>query len=115
MATVDITSLTGTETPTPTPTTTPQAPLHRVREVRLQQGLSLRVAPNPVREQLVISVDGASRSARLRLYNSAGQLVLVDRMSASRHQLDVAALPSGIYLLLVADHQSTISTRVLVE
>jgi len=79
---------------------------------------SLKVYPNPARQQVVIDLSLATRSnVQLRLLNSLGQQVewrQLSNFTAGRQQLNVAGLPRGVYLLMVQTQKGEGTSRRLV-
>ena len=58
---------------------------------------SISVYPDPVSDRLYIS--GVSQSATLTVSDMTGRIYMIQR----EHEMDVSALPSGIYLLRIQD------------
>jgi len=58
---------------------------------------AITVFPNPVRNQLNISIEGSARLQHYQLYDARGQLVL----SGNQLQLELGGFPSGLYFLRI--------------
>ena len=63
---------------------------------------ALEIYPNPVTDYLLVR--GGASEATLRLYDTAGALVLTDQTdSQGSATLALASIPSGLYILVVGD------------
>jgi hypothetical protein len=72
--------------------------------------------PNPVSNQLHISLPAGSQKADLYLYDMSGKLVR--KMSSFSEQdciMDVSSIPSGIYILKVCDDKNVFRRKIVVE
>ena len=61
------------------------------------------IAPNPASNEVTIYFDKPMAAGNLRLYNSSGQMISLQRIAEGSQQqkLDVSKLPAGIYQLQV--------------
>ncbi|MEL6636976.1 MAG: T9SS type A sorting domain-containing protein [Bacteroidota bacterium] len=75
-----------------------------VRLVEWRAAELLRYSPNPVSDWLSVRIDGVEVGWRLALYNTQGQVVQNHRGDAQQ-DLDLGALPSGLYWLQLRDAQ----------
>lgn len=72
--------------------------------------------PNPVSNQLHISLPAGSQKTDLYLYDMSGKLVR--KMSSLSEQdciMDVSSIPSGIYILKVCDDKNVFRRKIVVE
>ncbi len=78
---------------------------------------SLKISPNPTHGPIRIEVDEEiiGRDHLLQLYNSSGQLLLRQEVNSAINEMEVGALPSGLYLVRLTDHRGQTLTlqRVL--
>jgi hypothetical protein len=78
----------------------------KVIPVRVNTGTALAVYPNPVTNgKLVLAM---SKRSAIKIFNSTGQLVRTLHSAAGRRELDVSALPNGLYIVQVNDKRTTI-------
>ena len=85
-------------------------PLKGAQAVREDQLVSnLRLYPNPTSGTL--TVVGPEQAQQVSIHNSRGQLLLQAQLKQGQTQLDVSALPKGLYLVKVGEH----SERILLE
>lgn len=70
----------------------PQGPVTAIEDVALQQ-VALRVYPNPATDRLMLATDIAVQ--RVQIFDMTGRMV----MSSTGVDLDVSALPAGLYML----------------
>lgn len=80
----------------------------------------IRCFPNPASEQLTIQyfLEQSSEQLQLRLVNVLGQQMLVQSLPlADRNQidLDVRALPAGLYQVILSDGKSQTSRKVMIQ
>ncbi len=68
----------------------------------LEPEMSISVSPNPVSNQLTIRIlPIVTGNLRLSLFDQAGSLKMAGTFSGSVHQMNIQALPAGIYYLWV--------------
>jgi hypothetical protein len=71
------------------------------RENELIVGSKMNVFPNPVTNIANISIPGIKGSADIRIFDMYGKMVIRKNTSSINTQLDLIALPSGIYMIKV--------------
>ncbi|HCM34072.1 T9SS type A sorting domain-containing protein [Chryseobacterium sp.] len=76
----------------------PTSDVLRVDAVSTQSD-QLKVYPNPVQNDLMVSFD--QKILSVTVYNAAGQLVLTKAINDTKGTINVSALPSGVYLVKV--------------
>jgi len=69
----------------------------------------------PVPASDVLTVSGLPTSATMRLFAADGRLVLTERSTATTHQVHVAGLASGTYVLRIDASERAMYKRVVVE
>lgn len=69
----------------------------------------LTVAPNPAKERLAVECEAGT----LRLVDLEGRAAMSMRLPGGRTELDVAALPRGIYLLRLVTDSGCVTRRVV--
>jgi hypothetical protein len=69
----------------------------------------LTVAPNPAKERLAVECEAGT----LRLVDLEGREAMSMRLPGGRTELDVAALPRGIYLLRLVTDSGCVTRRVV--
>jgi len=69
----------------------------------------------PVPASDVLTVSGLSAGATLRMFAADGRLVLTERTTATTHQVHVAGLASGAYVLRIDAGERAMYKRVVVE
>jgi hypothetical protein len=73
-------------------------------------GNAMLVYPNPANNQLFVETTSNGMNT-IRIYDSRGRLVLTTVSSATRTELNVETLGSGIYLLEVMSEDGKRSTQ----
>jgi glucuronoarabinoxylan endo-1,4-beta-xylanase len=79
---------------------------------------SLSIYPNPAQDQIFINLKSSSQGlSSIVVFDMIGQQVLsMTEAPRNQIQLNIASLPSGIYLLKVTDTQSKIrQTKFIIE
>ncbi|PJJ59372.1 S8 family peptidase [Hymenobacter chitinivorans] len=71
--------------------------------------------PNPARTQLRVEVPAGLGLHTLRLFTSVGRLMRQQPLAGTRTELDVRALPAGIYLLQVQGPGQVLSRQLVIE
>jgi len=72
-------------------------------------GLNLSVSPNPVGDQLLISLPSDKAIQEVRIIDMAGRILL--KNNSNQRTLDVSNLPAGTYLLQVVSDGTSAHTR----
>jgi hypothetical protein len=67
----------------------------------LSPSISLSIYPNPASNQLNITVSEALVGENYSLYNSVGQLVLMNKIQSTQTAIDVSNLSQGTYALVI--------------
>jgi hypothetical protein len=70
------------------------------------------VYPNPAVDKVYVQSD---KAGSIRIVNIAGQVVLEQKIQAGKNELNVSALPSGVYGLSRTAAGQTSSTRLLIS
>ena len=77
--------------------------------------IALQARPNPARQRVVVTRTGPAREARLEIVDALGRQVRSLRFEGVSQEVDVAALPAGIYLVrLESDGETLARTRFVV-
>lgn len=75
--------------------------------------------PNPAADQLTISlpvINPNGEKAQVAIYDLCGNLVKTNNLSdGQRHQLSVAGLPNGLYIINVIGEDFKFSDRLVVQ
>ncbi len=81
--------------------------------VKSGTGLSVNVYPNPVKQQLHVTVTGKQgNGSRLLVMDIVGKTVYTATLSSNTADVDMSALPSGIYIIKYMDDTHTSITKV---
>ena len=75
-------------------------------------GKNFGIYPNPVSDVLTIEING-SQTARVDIINNAGQAIVSRNIKAGSGNIDVSGLPSGIYIVKVADGQNVQTKKII--
>lgn len=82
----------------------------------LQTEAGLRVFPNPAHGIANLQADASAIGSVLMIYNSNGQLVLEQKITAAITQFDSSVLPAGIYQCMISQNGSAASSiRFIVQ
>jgi hypothetical protein len=76
---------------------------------------SFSLAPNPCESVVTLWCDRPPSDGSLVISDISGREILRQRMTGSRHQLDLSRIPSGIYVLTLATEGGTYSQRLVVQ
>ncbi|GGM88442.1 hypothetical protein GCM10010967_21360 [Dyadobacter beijingensis] len=76
-----------------------QSDLTRIVNVRVEGTETVRIFPNPAAD--VIQIESAQPLNRIAIFNSAGKLVQSAATEGKKLELNVAALPKGLYIISV--------------
>ncbi len=73
---------------------------------------NIRIYPNPAAGAVNIAIDGGIL-LEVKIYNSAGALVLVKQFNRNKAELDIHTLPEGLYLLNLKTDKGIITRNIL--
>jgi hypothetical protein len=59
----------------------------------------LTAYPNPVTDQITITLPAEMKAASIRVINASGNVLIREKASGTSHTLDMAHLPAGLYLI----------------
>ncbi|MFC2187412.1 T9SS type A sorting domain-containing protein [Fulvivirgaceae bacterium LMO-SS25] len=90
--------------------TTTTSPLERI--IIEANGKYLKLAPNPVSDQLFI-INNYDRGTQFQVYNTQGSLVYTSTIDSERTTMEVYSLPKGVYVLKVLNNSNPTSLRFL--
>ena len=71
--------------------------------------------PNPVQDELIISLLSASQGATLKLYTSTGALVISRSLAAGRSSVSLMGLPMGMYYAQVIEGKYITTEKIVKE
>ena len=83
-------------------------------ETTQKSELHIAVFPNPASERVVVQLPN-DQKAEIALRNTNGQVIIKQLTSIQRNELDVSALPRGIYLLEVKTEDLVGMRKIVVE
>jgi hypothetical protein len=63
------------------------------------------VYPNPANENITLNIKAGERNTTVSIYNTKGSLVKTLPINHSEKQINISELPSGTYILKVADEK----------
>mgnify|MGYP002338691422 CR=1 FL=1 len=75
----------------------------KLNEVNTETGIS--VYPNPAKDILTLDIKEGKRNTTVSIYNTEGSLVKTVPMNSSKRPINISELPSGTYILKVADER----------
>ena len=80
------------------------------------QKINMSMYPNPVKDQLTISVtDRSVLGSNVTIYDMVGQTVLETTLTTLNQQINLNNLNKGIYLLTVKNGISSVSKKLIIE
>ena len=65
----------------------------------------ITVFPNPANENITLDIKAGKRNTTVSIYNNKGSLVKTVPMNSSKRPINISELPSGTYILKVADER----------
>ena len=72
------------------------------------------LTPNPARESVTVTLEGAALPAEITVYDAAGHAVLERRAATRRTRLSTRSLPAGHYFVTVATPRGTATQKLTV-
>jgi hypothetical protein len=73
-----------------------------------------KVVQNPVQDQLILKAHSASPTV-CSIYTMGGQMVQQHLLNATTETIDVSDLSSGLYILHMQHHNTSSSTRIIIQ
>lgn len=67
------------------------------------EGTQLAVYPNPVQQEMVVTVGGTVKNGTIRIMDVTGKLLKAQSANSNTIKLDVSELPAGMYIVQYAD------------
>jgi hypothetical protein len=80
-----------------------------------QQKISFAISPNPVKDVLNVTLDGASINTVISVYDDSGRLVQTVSTRDSRHTINTSAFAVGKYSMVVQQGNKVASKNFLVN
>jgi len=65
----------------------------------------IKVYPNPAEENITLEIKAGKRNTTVSIYSTNGSLVKTVPMNSSKQPINISELPSGTYILKVADER----------
>jgi len=78
----------------------------------LEAGLS--IIPNPANDKITISLTELKDNIQLSIFTNSGEKIIERQLSGTETQLDISALPQGVYIVRLQDEKLT-EVRKLVK
>ncbi len=75
----------------------------------------VRVYPNPAKDIMNISIPGYTGVSEVRVFNGNGKAVLNSKVTGAVSQINIAALPAGIYLVKINNNSNKVYSVKLVK
>lgn len=72
---------------------------------------SISVYPNPANSKISVKVNCQLNNNIVKIYNSTGMLVKTETMSSDVKEINIAELPSGLYIITVDDPKEPFTAR----
>ncbi len=73
----------------------------------------LKLFPNPANNQIGLSVSVKNGITRLSIFNVTGKRMLDKQLTETETQIDISALPQGVYFVRVQDEKMTEVTKLV--
>jgi len=84
-----------------------------LREVASPASPSVRVFPNPTRDQVSIAYQGRDRIQRIKLMDTQGRILTTALPQERQASLDLSSLPAGLYLLTVDTPRGRLTEKII--
>jgi subtilisin family serine protease len=88
-----------------------EACLTPVEEVAGETGI--RIIPNPARDLITVSLPMLIGIAQLTLFNITGEKLIEKQITQAETQIDISALPRGVYFVRVQDEKMIEVTKLI--
>ena len=76
--------------------------------------LGFRLYPNPVKDKLTIQ-NPDLKITSIKLSNASGKIILKQKISGKESQIDLRALPSGVYFISFDENGKTLKTEKIIK
>ena len=77
--------------------------------------LSLNIFPNPAMNEVNISLENyLGGDFDLKLYNSIGELILVQKINSNLKRIDTKEIPNGVYTISISNEKNTIVKKLMI-
>lgn len=86
---------------------------HPLSSASTPSHFNLKVYPNPTTDFIIIENPENKEGAYFYLYNESGQILQSAGMQGNFQQLDLTALPAGIYLLQTTYQNQSYTTTII--
>lgn len=73
----------------------------------------VKIYPNPVKDFLKLDFEGLSVERTIRIYNAIGQLMDQQITNDMQVELDMSALPAGLFHLQIVSNEGTLNQKLL--
>lgn len=101
----------------------PRLPLSGAREMEeakdsvftMAESPLLRIYPNPSDAEITISLDTEARPLTVRIIDGNGELTIEQKLEEPEQSIDISALKTGMYYVLVTDKNGTTHMKKLVK
>jgi hypothetical protein len=74
-----------------------------IKEIKLPAGI--KIIPNPSNDKITISSSAITGITQLSIFNASGEKVIERQLTDTETQIDISALPRGVYFLRVKDEK----------
>ena len=77
--------------------------LTQVEEIKTGNGIT--IIPNPSNDKITISSSAITGNTQLSIFNVSGEKVLERQLTDNETQIDISALPRGVYFVRVQNEK----------
>jgi hypothetical protein len=84
----------------------------RVRDIQFKE--IIKIFPNPATNQFSVEHNG-TQDLKLQVFNMAGECVLQHELNDKSTEIDIRALPQGIYAIQISSEDWTIQKKLIRE
>ncbi len=80
-----------------------EACLTAVEEIKTENGIA--IIPNPSNDKITISSPAITGNTQLSIFNVSGEKVIERQITDNETQIDISALPRGVYFVRVQNEK----------
>jgi hypothetical protein len=78
--------------------------------------LSFNVYPNPAKDEVFISIENKEAGEfELKIFNTIGELILVQKINSSNQRIDTKEIPNGFYTLEVSNEINSFVKKLIIQ